>query len=1033
MKKLLSISAIMLLVLGLTSFSFAQGRQVGSISGTVLDTDGNPLPGCTVTLSGLKHLGTTSFITNEAGRFRFPALAPGGGYEVKVEMPNFKTTIQKDLFVNIAKNTGISIELEVTTLQEEIVVVAESPTVDVTSSKMSINYSAQFIANIPMARDVYDIQNTIPGAIEAGAYERASSILGSNVKGTVVLLDGAFVTDPITYYMRTNISVDTFEEVEVGLGAHAPETGQADGAVINIVTKSGGNRFSGAFTTKYTNDSLAQNLISVEDAEALSLEPPTRYKEHKDFSVTLGGPIIKDKLWFFVNGRRMTFSQALSATPETRIAVLAAARPDYSFNPKDFEHQMKEQGEWMGFAKLTFRITDNIKYTAMLNYFDAFVPVDKISSSRPYTYSDQNPNKLTIFNQKLNWILGPNTFLDIGGSYYIGEHAETPQEESIGQYTSYDRAQNVSWGSYWANKAFFKKHFLPHAMITHFQDDFLGASHEFKAGVEYEWAAYHRDESTTGGNPWRSYWQDFAAGDPYYYNVGDRIGRLTFKYGVLGEKGLWMIKDEGARYSLFIQDSITTGRWAFNVGVRFDKSWVYYPENYRPDVIATVKVPAELQNPALGTTELLEALAQQIRDETGHISCFDEVTTPYQKVINWATFSPRIGLVYDLFGDGKTAVKLSFSRYYEPAYVVKYNNGNIFQGLTTNFEWTDVNANVLMDLPGVDSYRIRSTVLQDTTVLFYPDDLKPPITDELIFGVEHELVRDFRLGLQFISKRGSEWIEDSDMINGYDPTATDADGLIWIPYTFTDPGWDQELGTGDDQELTVYGLRNGRPSYESMLAINPPEAKRNYTALLMTFDKRMSNNWMLKGSVLYSAFKGNYSPSRSGAMAETGAFDNPNVMINSYGRCAYDHPWQVKIMGSYILPQDFVISWYFQHRSGSPWARSFNRIYFPDSLNVQQSSVSVRAEPLGTRRNASYTTMDLRLEKGFKFGTFGDLRLYVDIYNLGGRSGISINENPNLWYRGDRTPVEWYPDSNYGRITSVYGVRTIHFGLKFTF
>lgn len=1032
MKKVLSISAVMLLVLGLTSFSFAQRSQGGSISGTVVDTDGNPLPGCSVTLSGVKHLGITSFITNEAGKFRFPSLAPGGGYEVKVQMPNFKTTIQKEIFVNVAKNTNVTIELEVTTLQEEIFVVAESPVVDVKSSKMSINYSAHFIASIPLARDLWDIQQSIPGAIEAQESSRMSSVLGSVAKSTAVLLDGASVRDPISLFLTTNISVDVFEEVEVGMGAHAAETGQADGVVINIVSKSGGNRFSGSFNTKYTRESLAQDLISLEDIEALNLEEPEKYVEHKDFSVTLGGPIIKDRLWFFGNGRRVAYGQKLSFVPETRMAAINAVRSD-DVDPRDLEHWDLDHGEWMGMGKLTFRITDNIKYMGMIYYFDMLEPLMGLGNSYPWSYSRIKPDQNLITSQKLNWVLNQNTFLDFGFSYYHRFYAYEPQPDTYGEYTFYDREQAVYFGSYRRNVSYSKNQIVANAAITRFLDDFLGASHEFKAGVEYEWGAYHRDESATGGNPWRSYWRDYAAGDPYYYSTSERRGRIGFKYGILGEHGLWMIKDEGKRWSAFIQDSITTGRWAFNVGLRFDKSIVYYPENYRPDVIATVTSPAPLQNPALGTTELLEALNQQVRDETGFITPFDEYTMPYQKVIDWNTFSPRLGVVYDLFGDGKTALKASYSRYYEPAYVVKYNNGDIFQGSSPTFEWTDVNANMLMDLPGVDSYRIVSTPLQDTSVLFYPEDLKAPLTNEFIVGVENEVAKDFRLGLQFIAKWINSWVEDIDLINGYDPTATDADGLIWIPYTFTDPGWDQELGTGDDQELTVYGLRDGRPSYESMITTNPPEAIRRYKALILTFDKRMSNNWMLQGSILYSSFKGNSLPTSSGSMSETSIFDNPNSMINAFGSLPYEHPWQVKIMGSYIFPGDFVVSWYLQHRSGAPWARTFNRIYFPDSLGVQEAYASVAAEPLGTRRTESYTMLDLRLEKGFKFGTSADLRLYVDIFNLGGRSGINIDEDQNVWYRGDRTPVEWYNDSNYGRITNAYGVREIHIGLRFSF
>jgi len=165
-------------------------------------------------------------------------------------------------------------------------------------------------------------------------------------------------------------------------------------------------------------------------------------------------------------------------------------------------------------------------------------------------------------------------------------------------------------------------------------------------------------------------------------------------------------------------------------------------------------------------------------------------------------------------------------------------------------------------------------------------------------------------------------VEDIDLYNGYDANATDENGLIWIPYTVTDPGWDGEFGTDDDKSLTVYGLREDRPA-PAYKGTNPPEAKRDYKALVITFDKRMSNKWQLKGSIVYSSFKGNCSPLYGPTEGESGMFDNPNSLINAYGPLWFDRPLQIKLMGTYILPYGFVVSAYFQHLSGAPWTRSF--------------------------------------------------------------------------------------------------------------
>jgi hypothetical protein len=309
---------------------------------------------------------------------------------------------------------------------------------------------------------------------------------------------------------------------------------------------------------------------------------------------------------------------------------------------------------------------------------------------------------------------------------------------------------------------------------------------------------------------------------------------------------------------------------------------------------------------------------------------------------------------------------------------------------------------------------------------------------EFILGVDHELARDFRLGLQFIYKINKNIVEDIDINNGYDPDATDDQGRpIWLPFEFTDPGFDGDWDTTEDnQEMTVYALADYAPT-RTYMGANPPEAKRTYTAFVMTFDKRMSNGWQLQGSILYSAFKGNASPTYGSTEGESSLFDNPNTMINSYGRVAIDRPLQIKLIGSVMLPLDIVFTGYFQHRSGSAWRRTIDRVYFPDEIedSSQDSYVGVAAETYGTRRNPPYTMIDLRFEKSFTFGDFGKLSLYIDAFNLAGRSGYNVNGNPypRIRYDDDRDPPGYANSSTYTDVTSIFGSRSFRIGAKFAF
>ena len=998
----------------------AQSRQTGSIHGKVIDTEGNVLPGCSLMLSGPKLLGTRSYTSSATGNFRFPSLPPGGDYEIKAEMPGFKDVTRSGLIVNVGRVTEIEIVMEMTTLEEEVTVTAASPVVDVETSKFSISYSSEFIASIPMNRDLYDIQNSIPGAISDEAeYRRTSSILGGTVRSTLYTLDGVPMNDPATFYSMANINVDVYDEIEVGIGALPAEIGQADSAHLNIVTKSGGNRYSGSVTGYYTGKELSQDLVSSDDQQALNVDKPESYVAYKDASLNLGGPILKDKIWFFLNGRRLIWDRINQYTPENRMANLGFDSPHY-----DLRHE-----EWLGFVKLTFQITRNIRYMGMLHYNHMYEPVysNQVGPNYSYDYNRiwNHENTYTTTHQ-LNWVFNQNTFIDIRGNYIYRYFPIKIRPETEGNYLFYDRREDIYWGTSSINDENIRKKMIASVALTRFQDEWLGGSHELKAGIEFEHTEYHRDIYKS--NPYTSYWRDYTTDNLYFYSSSRKEGRLRIQ-AIPDSKGQWDIQDHTQRFSAYIQDSVTAGKLAINLGLRFDFSYQYEPEQSRPEM--RYDYPPPYYDPNLANNALIEALVEQWHEEIGPYSPFDALTTPYKRPVEFTTLSPRFGVVYDVFGNGKTALKLSFSQYYEPVWSAKYNSAQIFLSYVTNYYWYD-DGNSLMDLPPQDTYRLTSIPTQDPEFSYYDENLKPPYTQEYLAGIEHELVKDFRLGLQFVYKRSGNIVEDIDKHNGYDPSATDEKGLIWIPYDVVDPGFDGEFGTDDDSPITIYGLRDDRPAPE-WFGINPPEAQRKYWAGILTFSKRMSNNWQLEGSLLYSCFKGNAEATYSATEGLTGMFDHPTQMINSYGRDPFDRPWQIKLMSSVVLPGDWIFSGYFQHRSGSTWTRRLNRVYFDPDLDVQRSYRGVRAEEKGSRRNAPFTNMDLRVEKAFHFSENLSLNLYIDIFNLFGRSGANINQNPNGWLWYYRDPPQYEFDSQYGTITDVYGVRSIRLGARFNF
>ncbi len=176
-KNSIKVLLVLLLTIGLSSFTSAQGILSGSVSGRVVDNENYAIPGCSVTLEGPKLQGLMTFVTSATGSFRFPSVPPGDGYQLTFDMPGFQSTIRKDIRVSVGKRTTINLILIMSALEEVVTVAGESPTVDVITSKTAVNYSKSYIYNIPMARDLYDILNSVPGSVSDGvSYRRTSYI-----------------------------------------------------------------------------------------------------------------------------------------------------------------------------------------------------------------------------------------------------------------------------------------------------------------------------------------------------------------------------------------------------------------------------------------------------------------------------------------------------------------------------------------------------------------------------------------------------------------------------------------------------------------------------------------------------------------------------------------------------------------------------------------------------------------------------------------------------------------------------------------
>ena len=1029
-KRIFKVLLILSLSIGLTSATLAQ-VQTGSIKGTITDEEGNALPGATVTATSDVMMGAKSYVTTETGAFRFPALPPGR-YTLIAELPGFKTVKRAEIVVRVGKVVTIKFTMEMTTIEEEVTVVAASPIVDVQQTKIAVIMDTELLKNIPMARDLYDIVNAAPGAIsEEESYRRTSSIHGATVRSNVYAFDGVTMNDPVVMYPLTNINFDVMDEVEMVMGSHPASTGYCDGAYINVVTRSGGNKLSGGALFYFTNESFAQHLWPEEQVQALDVSRPEVDKTWIDGSLTLGGPMIKDKLWFFSNVRLIKQTKTTTYTGDYTDPYLGITHPKY-----DWTHEEK-----MGFIKLTSQLTSNTKFMGMFNYVTRYRPM----------YEEAHPRRLfqatRIWDHEkdytatgiLSYILNQNTFFDVRVGYVSRWFPIPMQKEALGLPWVRDYGDPYyQFTTARFNETYLRKRFQSGAYFTHFRDNFLGGSHEFKGGVEFEQAYGDWDWWRKDNLLW--YWKD----GPYYYgtttwndvpDVGK--GRIYF-YICSDEAGKTKIIDKARRIGAYIQDSVTFGeRLTLNVGLRFDRSWGWKPA-------VTKGAGGNPMSVYIGENYIKPYIAKTWPDDypEGFNPYAEYSSEEWKDIMIWNSFSPRFGLTYDLFGDGRTALKASFARYTEYMMLQYFSTLHSFYPRSLRFYWYDMDKDGVLDTDDDYTvypydYRVMDPAYSKNKL---DPDVKSPMNDEFTLGIWHELFKNFSLGLNFLYKDKKNIYEDVM----YDPDNKEywyhwdqpKTKEHYVPFQALVPGADDY----PDQTVTVYVRSNDAPEIFYQ-ATNCPELKRKYWAFEFIFNKRMADGWQLNGSIVLSKAYGNVGGWYGDSWGWSGFGDSPNTFNNAYGRTNIDRPLQIKLMGTAQLPYRIFLSAYYRFFSGSPWIRE-GYIEPPkdwcDANNAYQDWYWVNFEDRSIpRRNRTFNILDLRLEKEFVIGDFGTLGAYIDVLNVLGWSYLDVGRQDIYAYfpvaENDRTgDVDF--DAGYKVPEEIEeGVRTVKFSIRFSF
>lgn len=530
-----------LIMLGLIAgVSYAQSGTTGSIEGKIIDEEGNPLPGAQIKVSSPDLIGGAQIkLTSGEGRFRFVALTRGA-YTLEASLAGFTTVKRDDIQIFVGQTITVDLVLKIGKLEQEVTVTGTAPLIDVKDSQMNAtNLDKQMLETVgeeTRFKSSTGLINLAPGIKDDSAMGAGSRVSNQwQMDGQSLLTYVGSGAD--WQYPDMNI----IEEAQVsGSGANA-EYGNFTGAVLNLITKSGGNAFEGLVSTSYSPLNWNQRNFKVNDPKFSLFSAPPR-SLYFDAHIGIGGPIIKDKLWFYISGG---FIQG-----DTEIMGGGVV-----FKERESEQVPK------GFGKLTYQAGKNTRITAFAEYemFQVFNRGLGVFRPLDTTYFDVGPGVPVSLN--LLQTFSENTFAEVKLGYYYSLYDQRPNKgRNVPQH--YDALTGMYSGNYgtWGESA--SSHYTASATVSHHAEDFIKGSHDFKIGVEFLQGFNNASEGYTGG---------FQYSDNVYSYYDYQYHTYAYSYG-------YDLKSNGWRASAFVQDSWKiSDRLTINPGLRWSMQRGYLP------------------------------------------------------------------------------------------------------------------------------------------------------------------------------------------------------------------------------------------------------------------------------------------------------------------------------------------------------------------------------------------------------------------------------------------------------------------------
>jgi hypothetical protein len=964
-----------------------------AIGGTVTDATGNILPGVTVEArSPVLIEQVRTVVTDGSGVYQIIELRPGT-YTVTFTLPGFSTLVREGIELTSGFTANVDVQLRVGALTETVIVTGATPLVDVQNVTKSTVATREIIDTIPSSRSFQGVGVLIPGVVLGGQTNNVIQDVGgqSGQSHMTLAIHGGRTRDQTVYIDGLSAEASTredssgpyipdgaFQEYLFDYSANGADT-ETGGVRVNQIPAEGGNTFRGGALFSVAPPSWQGSNFD-DRLRSLGVNATNRVKEQWNAEVKLGGPILKNKLWFFATHGRFVADEYV-------LGLYYAQDPRAIRPVPNLDRQaVSEQNGYTTSGRFTWQATPRNKVTAFLTNGMQHYPVWLAgllgtTTRTPEAAIDLNFDS-NVYQATWTSTVTSRLLLEAGVSssplYATWPGQQWAPNDVPGILDVADLTYYRNTGAYWtATKRI--ENFRPDSYRG--SVSYVTGSHALKTGFLYT-AAEH--------STFRDFHQELGAlpmsyvtfnGTPLQVVYYDEPSTLLNAYHNLG---------------FFGQDQWRRNKLTVNAGVRFD-----YLQNY---------------NPA----------------QTGPPTPFVPVAKSYPRNVatSWKDLSPRLGAAYDLFGTGKTALKATASRY-----VLRAGNGYALaiNPLDTNRQnarpWTDTNGNFFPDGDplnpdsngelGPSTNRNFSNPRVNT---FYDHDWafgfgKRPSDWEFSTSVQHELVQGMSFNVGWFRR----------VYTNLELLYNQAVGASDVDYFCVTAPSNSALPNGGGQQIC--GIPDLRPEKVGQLnfittaADNVGTRRHHWNGVDVTVDARVKK-LLLQGGLSVGKTSVDECDLVGGApnvlFRGTGTERIPNqycddITVSSVatgsvlGGSTTPYQAQVKLIGSYLMPFEIQVAAAYQTFPGRERVANvtFPRAAFESSLGrppSQTQSVLINVIEPGTVFAERLHQLDLRATKIFKLGgSTRRLRANLDIYN-------TLNDNTGLNYPNafnPANPVAW--------------------------